>query len=63
MKEPLTEELLDELLSSPNPSSYLSRTNVSSRSLSEYLQQLLDEKGLERSKVVHEAGLNDTFGY
>ena len=63
MKEPLTEELLDELLSSPDPSGYLSRTNVSSRSLSEYLQQLLDEKGLERSKVVHEAGLNDTFGY
>ena len=31
--------------------------------MAEYLQQLLDEKGLERSKVVREAGLNDTFGY
>ena len=27
------------------------------RSLAEYLQQLLDEKGLERSKVVRDAGL------
>ena len=63
MREPLTEELLNELLSSPDPNSFLSSANPSSRSLAEYLQQLLDEKGLERSKVVREAGLNDTFGY
>ena len=63
MKEPLTEELLDELLSSPSPAAFLSKANSSKRSLAEYLQQLLDEKGLQRSKVVHEAGLNDTFGY
>ena len=63
MKEPLTEELLDELLSSPDPGAFFSKANPSKRSLSEYLQQLLDEKGLQRSKVVHEAGLNDTFGY
>ena len=63
MKEPLTEELLNELLSSPSPAAFLSKANPSKRSLAEYLQQLLDEKGLQRSKVVHEAGLNDTFGY
>ena len=63
MKEPLTEELLDELLSLPDPGAFLSKAKPSKRSLSEYLQQLLDEKGLQRSKVVHEAGLNDTFGY
>lgn len=63
MREPLTEELLNELLSSPDPNSFLLSANPSRRSLSEYLQQLLDEKGLERSKVVREAGLNDTFGY
>lgn len=63
MKEPLTEELLNELLSSPDPNSFLSSANPSRRSLAEYLQQLLDEKGLGRSKVVREAGLNDTFGY
>lgn len=63
VREPLTEELLNELLSSPDPNSFLLSANPSRRSLSEYLQQLLDEKGLERSKVVREAGLNDTFGY
>ena len=63
MREPLTEELLNELLSSPDPNSFLSSANPSSRSLAEYLQQLLGEKGLERSKVVRDAGLNDTFGY
>ena len=63
MREPLTEELLNELLSSPDPNSFLLSANPLRRSLAEYLQQLLDEKGLERSKVVREAGLNDTFGY
>lgn len=63
MREPLTEELLNELLSSPDLNSFLSSANPSRQSLAEYLQQLLDEKGLERSKVVREAGLNDTFGY
>ena len=29
----------------------------------EYLQQLLDEKGLSRPRVVAEAGLNPTYGY
>ena len=57
MREPLTEELLNELLSSPDPNSFLLSANPSRRSLAEYLQQLLDEKGLERSKVVREAGL------
>ena len=63
MEEPLTEELLEELLSSPDPKTFIYSNNVSTRSLSEYLQQLLNEKGLERAKVVREAGLNETFGY
>ena len=29
----------------------------------EYLKQLLEEKGLERSRVVRMADLNETFGY
>ncbi len=63
MNEPLTEELLEELLSSPDPAKFINNNNISTRSLSEYLQQLLKEKGLERVKVIHEAGLNETFGY
>lgn len=63
MKEPLTEELLQDLLSSPCPKAFVDKNRISYRSLSEYLQQLLEEKNLERSKVVREAGINETFGY
>lgn len=63
MKEPLTEELLAELLDAPDPASFADARNITQRSLSAYLQQLLDEKGLERSDVVRAAGLNETFGY
>lgn len=63
MKEPLTEELLEELLAAPDPHRYIDRNNVGQRSLSEYLQQLLEEKGRKRADVVREAGLNETFGY
>ncbi len=63
MEEPLTEELLSELLSSPSVDSFVDNAAVGERSLSEYLQQLLDEKGLKQSAVVRDAGLNNTFGY
>lgn len=63
MKEPLTEELLDELLSAPNPDSFIADSRVTSCSLSEYLEYLLADKNLKRSSVVREAGLNETFGY
>lgn len=63
MEEPLTEELLSELLSSPSVDEFVNSGNVGERSLSEYLQQLLIEKGLKQSEVVRDAGLNNTFGY
>ena len=63
MKEPLTEELLEELRSSPDPAKFASKHKITSRTLSEYLQQLLDEKGMSRPRVVEEAGLNSTYGY
>ncbi len=63
MKEPLTEELLEELLSAPDPQAYTKKHRMRERSVSSYLQQLLDEKGLKRIDVIHEAGLNETFGY
>ena len=62
MSEPLTEELLDELLSTSSIEEYLEQHEPCSRTLAEYLQQLLAEKGLERSRVVRMANLNDTFG-
>lgn len=63
MQEPLTEELLDELMSSPSIEKYLERHRLSERGLSEYLQQLLAERGLVQSAVVRDAQLNPTFGY
>ena len=63
MEEPLTEELLQDLLSSSSPELFLEQNDISKRSLSEYLQQLLHEKNLERAKVVRKAGINETFGY
>lgn len=63
MREPLTEELLQELLAAPDARSFAERHRLAKRSLSDYLQQLLDEKGFERADIVRKAGLNDTFGY
>lgn len=63
MDEPLTEELLDELLSAPSVESYLERHRLDGRGLSAYLQEQLAEKGLRQPAVVREAQLNPTFGY
>lgn len=63
MEEPLTEELLKELLSAPALVAFAAEHRLEARTLSDYLQQLLDEKGLERVSVVRKAGLNETFGY
>lgn len=63
MKEPLTEELLGELLASPNPAQFADAHGIGTRTLPDYLEQLLDEKHLSRPAVIRAAGLNETFGY
>ena len=63
MKEPLTEELLAELLSSPDPQRFAKRHRFKKRDVPSYLQQLLEEKDLTRIETIHKAGLNETFGY
>lgn len=63
VKEPLTEELLDELLASPDPAKFAKRHRLGEPSLAEHLNELLEEKGLARIDVVRAAGLNETFGY
>lgn len=63
MKEPLTDELLQELLNAPDPAEFASKHRITRRDLPAYLQQLLDEKGLDRPKVVKAANLNPTYGY
>ncbi len=63
MQEPLTDELLGELLESPSASSFVDKYDLDSPTLSEYLAHLLDLKHLKRSNVIRDAGLNETFGY
>ena len=63
MKEPLTEELLEQLLAAPDPARFAAEHKISQRNLPDYLQQLLDEKGLERAQVIRDADLNETYGY
>lgn len=53
----LTEELLNELLDAPNIDGYIKEHDFDAPSLSDYLKQLLQEKGLERSRVVRMADL------
>lgn len=63
MAERLTEELLGELLEAPSIDGFVAENNLGHRSLSDYLNELLEEKRLKRSQVVHMADLNETFGY
>lgn len=63
VEEPLTEDMLAELLDAPDLRSYLDKPEVGKRSLAEYLGYLLEEKGLKRSVVVREANINETYGY
>lgn len=63
MAEPLTEDLLDELLAGPSPDAFLEAHPASDRTLASYLQELLEAKGLKQSRVVRMADLNETYGY
>ena len=63
MDEPLTEELLRELLAAPSPQAFTERYLGDERDLAGYLQELLVEKGLKQADVVREANLNPTFGW
>lgn len=63
MSEPLTDELLDELLDAPNPDAYLDAHDLPERTLASYLQELLEAKRLDQARVVRMADLNETYGY
>lgn len=62
-EERLTEELLERLLAAATPEAYLDEDLTVDRALSDYLHELLDEKGLSRADVIRSSGLNATFCY
>ncbi|MDO4503110.1 MAG: XRE family transcriptional regulator [Coriobacteriia bacterium] len=61
--EPLTEELLNNILDAKSLDQVLQDKSFVSRSLADYLQHLLEEKNLRQAQVVRDAQLNATFGY
>ena len=63
MSEPLTEEFLGELVAAPSIDTFLDTHEPVMRTLADYLNELLEKKGLRRSRVVRMADLNETFGY
>lgn len=63
VEEPLTEDMLTELLEAPDPARFIDRAEVGRCDLAGYLNQLLEEHGLKRAAVVRVAGINETFGY
>ena len=63
MIEPLTDELLQELLDSPDPAKFTAAHRITKRELPDYLNQLLAEKGLKRADVVRESGIESTYGW
>ena len=63
MAQRLTEELLAELLETPDIDAFLESRHLGEPSLPDYLNVLLAEKNLERAQVVRMANLNETFGY
>ncbi len=61
--EPLTQELLDELMTSSSVGDFLGEHTFVSRTLSDYLQQQLRDRNLVQPQVVRDAQLNPAFGY
>ena len=61
----VTAELLDQLLASTSAEAYLASAgdNLELRKLSDYINELLVEKGLTRAEVFRAGGINPTYGY
>jgi hypothetical protein len=59
----LTEDLLRELLESPSAQHFVERHDSTDLNLSDYLDTLLVQKKLRKIDVIHQANLNETFGY
>ncbi|MBP3892842.1 MAG: helix-turn-helix transcriptional regulator [Atopobiaceae bacterium] len=59
----MTEELLQRLLASATPEAYLEQSQTDDRSLSDYLLDLIDARGISRADVVRRSTVNSTFVY
>lgn len=63
MNNSRTEDLFAELTASTNLDDYLDSRDLRVPSLSEYLQQELDARGLKQADVLRRADIGQTFGW
>ncbi len=61
--EKLTEDLLARLLAAARPEAYLDQGATIDRTLSDYLHELLRERGIKRADVIRASGINPTVVY
>ena len=63
--EPLTEDLLEQLLAAATPEAYLDarEPGLADRELADYLAELMAARGLRRTEVIRASGVNPTFAY
>ena len=63
--EPLTEDLLEQLLAAATPEAYLDarEPGQGDRDLADYLAELMSARGLRRTEVIRASGVNPTFAY
>lgn len=61
--ERLTEELLERLLASSSVDAYLDAEPLADRELTDYLSELLARRGIKRSQVARDSGINPTVVY
>lgn len=59
----LTEDLLRHIIAASSPDEYLAEGETMDRSLSDYLFDLLRERGIKRADVVRASGLHQTVVY
>ena len=62
-REPLTEELLERLLSSATPEAYLADAPLTDDDLSSFLRRMVDDRDMSRAEAIRRSGVNTTFCY
>ena len=62
-EERLTEDLLTRLIEASSPEAYLDLGETVDRTLADYLAQLLEDRGMRRSDVVHASGVTSSVAY
>lgn len=59
----LTDEMLQELIASPNADAFIGGLAENPLDLPRFLEGLLRSKGLRKNEVIRRSGLNETFAY